>query len=267
MKEIIKNYKNSEREIERISKERDRTAEKGKTEQADITGEYREKIRALENKRDKRVEGIEKILNAAWDQGEAEINELHKAIDRVERIAYFLAVDLNKDLTIKNTEVKAYRDRFVKSVGYIFDDLLLKIKVFIVENDKPKNKYSLVAFGRSVFGEPAIEFPYSYGLPTNESANFCLRAHIMCFPTIGDGCTWLEKRRGNLFKKTIEEYRAIKKEHHETINTYTIADLEPIISHKCGKCGKFLTKRQAGGWSLQDNKCPRCNTPGFAKKK
>ena len=267
MKKIIKDYKSSEREIKRISKERDRIVDKGKNEQADIAEECRKKIRVLENERDERVEIIEGQLSAIWDKSRAEIDDLHKAIDKVERVAYFLGVDLNGDLTIKNTEIKAYRDRCIENAGYIFDDLLLKIKVFIAENGKPKNRYTLTAFGRSVFGEPAIKFPYSYGLPTYETGAFCLKTPIKCFPTIGGACAWLEKNRGGLFSGTIEAYRAVKKEHKEALDTYTIADLEPVMSHHCKKCGKFLTRRQAESYSLRDDKCPECGAPGFAKKK
>lgn len=235
MVEIIKNYKHSEREIKRITKERDRIAMKGKTEQADIQQEYRKKIRALENKRNVRVEKIEGLLDAVWNESRGKIDELYKAIVKVERVAYFLSVDLNKDLRIKNNEVKAYRDRHIESAGYIFDDLLLKIKAFVIENERPKNKYSLVAVGRSVFGEPAIKFPYFYGLPTCGFDSFNLKKHIICFPTIGDARVWLGKKKAGLFKKTIEEYRAVKKEHKEVLDTYTLTDLKPIISHHCKK--------------------------------
>ena len=165
---IIKDYKKSEREIKRVTKECDKIEESGKAEQSGIYEKYREKMRTLEDKRSAHLRKIENRINSTRNKSQAEIEELHKAINKVECIAYFLSVDLNKDLTIKNTEIKAGRDRHIESAGYIFDDLMLKIKAFIAENRKPKNKYSLVAFGKSVFSEPVIKFPYEYGTPTIE---------------------------------------------------------------------------------------------------
>lgn len=285
--ELTKNYQESEKKIKEISKAKARFINQRTEEQDKIHKEIDKKIYELETQdRDQRGK-IEETKEKYEKKAEAEIDEQYKAIAKVNRILYFLKVNNNirnriKDyhkkewLAFDGKEIKAYKEREIKRLGTFYKDDYLKINLFIVENDKPKNKYSLVAVGRCFFGDTdsdrILKLPYHYGVNLNTAGNgYSITATIRSdTPTIREQQEWLNKNKSsNNFSLNgfLQKYKAVKQEYEEVINKYSIDDFKALIKHRCSKCGFFLTERQSDGYSiiLREKKCPNCDTKGVFK--
>lgn len=101
----------------------------------------------------------------------------------------------------------------------IKDDKYAKIQAFIVDNDKPKNKYSLIVVGKSIFQEELFKgsrHPYWYGYGCHVSNNNIIIG-LQDRPTKEELISYFEKNKAKTLKDYLEEHRQIEKEYEETI--------------------------------------------------
>jgi len=219
---------------------------------------YQPRIRALYDERDAKIQELREKKDEKISDGDKQIDTLLPVISKVDRIIAFLKVKI-VDLTIADTAVNTYGDNYCESLGYLFDDEYLKIKLFIAENSKPKNKYSLIAIGRCTFNEHLCKLPYSYGLPTYEHGWYSLKQQIIDRPTIKELKEYLQKWKTKILSQLTGNFAEIKKEYEEVLQTYTSKDFEALKQYVCKKCGFFYTSKEISSISIRNNvTCPNC---------
>lgn len=259
-KDLITQAKENEARIKVLGEERRNLKETGERETYRIKWDvYEPKIDALKRERDDKVGEVQRQAEAAENLKTQEIIELNKPILQVKRILEFLKLDNSRNLTIDDEDIHGYRDRHIEGLGYFFDDNFLKVKLYIIENDKPKNKYSLVAYGKCLFGEDLLKLIYSYGLPGYTHGRYELQAYLKDFPTIEETKTWLQKNRDKL--ELSSDYETVKREYLEVIEQHKIKDFEEFIFIKC-PCGFFFTTFDRENYASHywvNATCPRCN--------
>ena len=107
-----------------------------------------------------------------------------------------------------------------ESLATLKNDKYAKIQAFIVENNKPKNKYSLIIVGKSIFREKLfsnkLDYPYWYGLRCRTSCNN-IAVGVKDRPTKEELVAYFEKNRDKMLKDYFEEHQQIEKEYEEII--------------------------------------------------
>lgn len=201
---------------------------------------YRKKIREIEEERDNAIRALEATRDKAIGEKDQEITAQRSVIQQVERILEILRVRETESLDISEDEVTT-RDGTVESLGYLLDDEYLKIKLFIITNSKPKNKYSLIAVGRSIFGEPLVKYPYDYGVDLLYAPRrFSILRTLNDAPTPEVLKDWLKKRK-DLAAATVGEYQRLKQEYVTTKQQYKTDDFKELILWTCPQCNNFKT--------------------------
>ncbi len=240
MLEIIKQAKNNNKEIEVIKNKLQKREEIKNNKVTHIKYDvYDKKIKALEQERNKEVSKIEKEFDKEEVIKDKKIEELYKPITKVKRIFQFLQIQDNYkelveggySLEIKKNSVEQY-DRhnkdYLECLDYLFNDDLLKIRLFIAENDKPKNKYSLIAYGKTIFyGDKIITFPYSYGgVHINKKEHFRIDITLKDSYDVETLKLYVLRNKDRILQEFIEQYQEVKKEYLETIKKYSLKDFK-----------------------------------------
>ncbi len=219
---------------------------------------YREKIRALEDERDRLMQVFTDVFEKERDKKQKEIDDLYVVVNQVKRIIDFLQVDKTRDLAINDDGVKARRDGAKVNLGYIFDDDFLKIKLFIAENDKPKNKYTLLAIGRCLFADHLLKLRREYGSPIHTGFGLNLEVVLREAPSVEELITWQARSvAGKVFSELKGDYEKIKAEYLDVIENYTPHDFKELITDLCG-CGYFYTIFTSLHRPNGVASCPRC---------
>ena len=205
---------------------------------------YQEQIRALERERDDIVDKVTKEHDSIITEIDTQIQEQYLIIAQAKRILSYLKLDTIKDLTISDDDIELSRnvEQHQEPLGYLYDDDYLKVKAFIIGNRKPKNKYSLVAVGKSIFTEDIIKYPYSYGMDIyNHGRYFSLQLLIKDSSSVGELISYFNKHTTTILKNIVSEYETVKAEYIEVLQAYSIADFTDIITWQCPKCAHFHT--------------------------
>jgi len=219
---------------------------------------YRPKIRQLEDERGQATQEIQEKYEQVRDLKQKEIDGLYVVVNQVKCILDFLRVDTGKDLAIDDDDVKPYRDRAKENLGYLFDDAYLKIKLYIVENDKPKNKFSLIAMGRCLFGEHLLKLRREYSTGVHTWHGYNIEMGIRDMPSVAELQPWLtDSRRQQLIISLTGDYEKVKAEYLDVIGKYTPEDFKELMTDHCG-CGYFYTIFDNIRRSDKLAPCPRC---------
>lgn len=141
-------------------------------------------------------------------------------------------IESQEEARVREEEIKPYRDRELMRVEDFHKDKYLHIVLFIAENDKPKNKYSLLAYGRSKFAVflDSHSTWYSYGMPLNDSNSGCfLKRIIKDAPTKEELQEYLRRHRGTLLSDFMFAYEVVKCAYFQTTENYALEDLKPAL--------------------------------------
>lgn len=142
----------------------------------------------------------------------------------------------NTALQFNEKEIKAhetYRDYYFEKMGVLYKDDYILIKLYIAENEKPKNKYSLFAYGKTKFPEEILDLPYSYGLPTRDSDCYCnIKASIKDLPTIEELKEYIKRNKDKILESFLSRYKFVRDEYLATINNYSLSDFKDIFKVK-----------------------------------
>jgi len=219
---------------------------------------YQPKIRALEDERDQLMQGNTDAHEKERDQKQKEIDGQYEVVNQVKRILNFLLVDTGRDLAIDDDDVKPYRDRQKENLGYLFDDDYLKIKLFIVENDKPKNKFSLIAMGRCLFGDDLLKLRREYAAAVNTGHGYNIQVVIRDAPSVEELKTWQElPQAGKVFFELKGDYEKVKEEYLDVSAKYTPQDFKELMTDLCS-CGNFFTILDSVAFRDGVIACGRC---------
>lgn len=224
-------------------------------------------IREIERKRDSDVAVIQKQTDSNLEVMQQTIEELIVPEHQVQRILAFLALTSEKDLTVDTSKIVVreswknnIRPAYKEDLGYLYSDNTTVIKLVIISNDKPKNKYALVAVGKRIFTENLLQPPRSYGLNfyvTGDS--FAIEAPIREDESIEKLREWVNKYKPTILAEYIEKTQQLKAEYEQILKDYSVEDFMSVITDICPKCGKFVTKFENYGRRNEAVHCYTCN--------
>jgi len=221
---------------------------------------YQPKIRLLEEERNQATQAVREAAQQAQDKKQQAVEDLQVVILQVGRILDFLRVKAPASLAIDDDEAQPFRGRTKKNLGYLFDDHYLKIKLFIVENNKPKNKYSLVAMGRCLFGQHLLKLPRGYVEGLQGGGHFSLEAVIVDKPSIAELQPWREEPgRQKVIINLTGGYETVKAEYQDVVGKYTAEDFKELMTDRCG-CGYFYTIFEDFSRRDEAVTCPLCRS-------
>ena len=243
MKFEIKQYQENKQSMEKTYKTIKDKKDKYHKDLYKVDTDYREQERKLLSikykKRDK-IEQDNKEESNKYDkilEPKKELNQQYKRIINLRKLI---------PKVLKLDEYKVYKYGYQKRADGLNDygknkipiyynptkileqNEFLKMSCFIIENDKPKNKYSLIVVGNSFFCNRLGESDkllnnnvYSYGVDTHtDNAN--IRIGIKDFPTIKLAEEYINRNSHKFIKEFRQEHNKIIEEYKEVIeNTNT----------------------------------------------
>jgi len=123
-------------------------------------------------------------------------------------------------------KVKAYRNKETVGLGAFYNDEFTIIKLFAAQNDRPKNRWTLIFIGNTLL--ELAKLPWEYGLPVIvEGAN--IAGSLNHLPTLEEIKDYVEDKRERLLARTLSRYKDIKEKYLETINNYSLEDFKEIL--------------------------------------
>lgn len=223
---MIQQFKENQRKIKTISNNLDKLEEKNKKEIYKIKYTiYDKKLRELIEERNKKINTLKEDFYKVSEKQNKEIKNLYFHINKVKRILEFMKI---KKEGVKNLDFKAYsyygypkEKNYLKPLAIILNDEFKNIQVFIYENDKPKNKFSLCVVGMTIFNTDILEIPKSYGLHINkENGYFNIEKGIKDLPTKEELKIYYEKNKDKILNDFLEEHKKAEEEYKEVLNNY-----------------------------------------------
>jgi len=222
---------------------------------------YQERIRALEDERNLKVGEVKKQGKAAEEVKQTEIIALNKVVLEVRRILAFLALDAHKNLDISDEDIlfsNYHSNNYKESLGFYIDDTYLKVKLYIVGNEKPTNKYSLVALGKCLFYEDLLKLERNYGATFHTHDRYEVEKVVRDFPTDDQAKAWLEKNRNKVLSGECRvQYQEVKIAYDEAIRSYKVDDFQDFLLARC-ECGYFYTTWEDYIKRNTPVSCPKC---------
>lgn len=182
-------------------------------------------IRAIETERQNSTKAIETKIGKLAETLVATDRKL-KILENVEAIeAKSKEVELNKTLfEPRGSSQLIWLDDFIK-------EKYLHIVLCIGENDRPKNRYSLVAFGRCAFS-PIMDMPSGFSSCHTNISDY--KAHpwfdeiVHNAPTIEELWEYTKKNRDTMLAGFMESYKRTKQEYENVTKEYTLKDFEAL---------------------------------------
>jgi len=229
---------------------------------------YQPKIREISDECAREIQKVKDTNKAHEDAKEKEAIGLTEPVRKVERILEFFRLDTRKPIDIADEDVKQndrYKERYRENLGLVFDDPFLKVRAFVMENDKPKNKYILVLIGRCLFDtglgdRPLLKLPRDYGLSISEPWGSAPQQILKEAATVKELHTWWTAN-GLRKQQWIQEYVAVRSEYEHVLKTYRVTDFDNFLTWMCPECGYYHTIFES--YHLRDGEvmtCHRCDT-------
>lgn len=225
---------------------------------------YQPRIRGLENERDEKIKQLQDKAEAVYKKQAERITELYQPVKQVERILELLRMNTRKPLQLSDADVCTRNEDYKEALGILYQDEYIKAKIYIIENGKPVNKYSLCVMGRCLFPEHILKLTRGYISGCYVKGNHLdLEFIARDFPTKQEAQAWLEPRReGPALMHWLDSYIKVKDEYIKTKAEYKRRDFKEFIILQC-KCGFFYTtfdKRSYSNYYFDEAvNCPHCN--------
>ncbi|MCP3660190.1 MAG: hypothetical protein GY830_07765 [Bacteroidetes bacterium] len=233
--------------LKQYIKERDDLKKNSNLKGSEIK-EIEDNIKKLSEEEYKKKREISNYYSDLTNKEYNKINELKDSIDtnyknavflpQQKRYLYFTEVALSNKSSI-TVDYISFLDfkrlendrRYGKFLKPLFDEDNLKVGLYIYENDKPKNKYTLCCIGQTIFNHSSdiINIPYMYGLRYDtfySKAN--IKNIIKDFPTLEDIETWLNKNFVKILKEFYETFKEFETEYFEFLELVKNENLEVI---------------------------------------
>jgi hypothetical protein len=209
---------------------------------------YRPKVQALEEECRTAIANVQAAGKVTEDEINKQAHELMEPVKKVERILEFFRLDTRVPIDITDEGVKIsdrYKERYRENLGLVFDDPFLKVRLFVLENDKPKNKYILVLIGRCLFDtglgdRSLLKLPRDYGLSISEPWGSAPQHILKEAATVKELHTWWTAHG---FSKVswVADYVAVRAEYEHILKTYRVTDFNDFLTWMCPECGYFHT--------------------------
>lgn len=225
---MIKQYEKAKRVLETRWKQRE---EKRKKRDAELSKSYwfyqdkitniEKEIRNLLSKQSKEKERIQKAFNDSEEKREEADKPLNETIEKANREFRFMDLiksendrDTSFEVRFPGQDCNYYIEEIYEVLDYGFT-----LKVFIAENGKPVNKYSIILVARHIYGD-LIKPIYRQHLPfycdgamsTNHYTGFDIEKRIKDASTVEYLKTQFEKNKDKILKPFLDELAQCLKE-------------------------------------------------------
>lgn len=237
MEQRITDYKNALGQLEKFRAESSKETDKHNELGHKIYDKYNGLKRHLEGQ-----ENLERdLIDKKTEEAQKQISEKSKPYAEIKlQIERSLGlIEAFKDKNNTTFEVYIYSDKdeagnyisdkrkiILNPIEVLRDDNFKKIAVYIVRNGKPKNKYSLVIVGKSIFGEGfGLKRLFCYGLAIHETG-CSLLWNIRDRPTIEELKEWYSNNNNKLnpLNEYLTKHREIEAEYKEAIKLYELKE-------------------------------------------
>ncbi len=191
-------------------------------------GKEIEVIRERQYEEGNRIREKAKALIAPLEQG---IKELAPWIQSIDQKITFLKhrKKINgKKPQFDDESVEAYRDRKLVKLGILYEDEFTIIKLFAAENERPKNRWTLMAVGNTLLRE-LLDLPHDYGLPIHIDTYKAIQKELKHLPTLEEIQVYAEKSWKTLILGDLATYKGVKERYLNTVNNYTLEDFKSIL--------------------------------------
>jgi len=199
-----------------------------------IRDRYRETIHELERQQRIETEKLEEKIESASKENSQKIDELSKAESTLNRTIYFLKQQKEKLDCKALDEISNYREKHLEVIETYQDDCM-SLRLYIAENDRPKNRYSIIVAGQSKLGgDDILKLPYSYGTSLNTyGRGISILSEIRHFTTIEDAKNYHEKYNlQKLLKEFLTRYNDVKTEYEQTCKKYSLDDFAELLHQR-----------------------------------
>lgn len=239
---MVEEYLKTQKEIARISTEAKASEEAVKSEMRELTEEFYRRERELDDEKNRRHSVLNNKLKTVEAETKDALNPLWEKMNRVKRIIALLRIaeTIQPVKDIEDGDITTYHGEYLEWLGCLFKGDYLIIRLLITENKKPKNRYSLLAYGRCAFhDETLLKKCYSYGLPNlrDYTGGFNVTHELGCFPEISDAKAYAQKSANKPLKQFIDDYVKLKAEYMEVTAEYKLSDFEQITAQEKAKRG------------------------------
>ena len=188
-------------------------------------------IKTINDRCFEEIERIHEKANALTEPIEQGIKELEPEIQGIDRKIEFLKHREKSDgkrPQLDDETIKPYRDRGLVKLGTLYEDEFTIIKLFAVENERPKNRWTLMAIGDTLLRE-LVNMPHSYGLPIHIGTYADIQIGLKHLPTLEEIKAYAEHRREDLMRRDLAAYKRVKKAYLDTVNNYSLEDFKPLL--------------------------------------
>lgn len=238
VKDLLDICKKNNKEISILKSKKEKQEENNSKEENKLQEKYLELESNLREKKSKELQVINKKEEREYRDYNKKIESLSEPLKIKDKVISFIRINNEtKNYSIKTPEVYEYdylrspqgfiegdkQKIFYNPLIVLVDDDFKKVLLYSTNNRKPKNKFSLIAVGSSIFSDKKlIKIPYSYGLNANID-NSNIRTLIKDFPTEEELKEYLNKNKKRILKDFLVEHEKIEKEYK---------DLEPLFDSK-----------------------------------
>jgi hypothetical protein len=166
---LLDSYRDAVKRSNKLSAEESSINITKEREKADLEYLYRDKIYAIEKERDQAISTIEDTANEKLQNLKQEKLQYSSTISQVKTLLKLMGIIKNPDIQNTSPEVYYYSDRdangnycnpkiavSIEPIKTLLENMYSTIKLYVVPNGKPKNKYSLVIRGYNIFGSDLI---------------------------------------------------------------------------------------------------------------
>jgi len=241
---VVEEYLKNLAEIARINTDAD-AAETGVKAQMKLQeDEMYRRQRELDDEKSRVFKVLNNCLVSVQNTRKHNLEPLYEQVNNVKRIIALLRIaeTIQPVKDIEDGEITTYHGEYFEWLEHIYKDDFLKIRLLITETKKPKNRYSLLAYGRCAFEDQKIlnrREVYSYGTPNlnDHAGGFQVRHELGSFPTIPDAKAYAQKSVNKPLKQFIADFMKLKAEYMDVTATYTLSDFEQITAQEKTKGG------------------------------
>jgi len=239
---VVEGYLKNQAEVAQINTEADAAEAGVKAHMKVLDDEIYRRQREIDDEKSRRYMVLNNCLVSLKNNREHNLKPLFEQVSKVKRIITLLRIaeTIQPVRDIEDGKITTYHEEYIEWLGHVYKDDFLKIRLLIIENRKPKNKYSLMAYGRCAFEDPKLlKRVYAYGTPNlNEHSEiFSVRHELGCFPSIDEIKKLISKYPDKVLKTYIADFVKLKQEYLEVMGTYKLSDFEHITAQEKAKEG------------------------------
>ena len=236
---MITQYHKNKKEIATLEQTQETLEKENRDQINEIAMRYNTTIHELDKQKNIENYKLETVIDSAAKETRQKIEQLSEAETILDRVLYFLKIENKKLDSAPLNEIKNYHDKHLETVQTYSDDTL-ELRLLIAENDRPKNKYSIIIAGNSRIGsndrnDSILVLPHSYGVRIN-ALYLDIITDVKQFPSISDAKKYLKTHDiKTILKEFFVKYDAIKSEYDGVISKYTLSDFETVIREQLTK--------------------------------